>query len=89
MHTLVSPVLPVIVAGLLLPAQLMATTETVQTVLLVSPVKFRDQCIDTVIDTDIVAGSNGNRCISWSELVLINDVMVGELQYQNDSVIHL
>ena len=49
-------------SALLLPAQLMATTETV---LLVSPVNvYSGAPMDGVgvIDTDTVAGSSGNTC---------------------------
>ena len=64
----VKPVLPVIFAGLLLPAQLMATSvdcvigQSSECVLWCSGGWDGDQCVDTVIDTDIVAGSSGNRC---------------------------
>ena len=41
-----------------------------------------DQCVDTVIDTDIVAvGTDAQVTVSWSDKVLINDVIVGALQY--------
>ena len=61
------PVLLVIVAGLLLPAHQLdsvdcVTDQSSKCVLWCSSGWDGDQCVDTVIDTVIVAGSSGNRC---------------------------